>query len=132
MIENIKSQMRKGLLEYCLLTVISRKEAYASDILDVLHKADLLVVEGTVYPLLSRMKTSGLLAYRWEESPGGPPRKYFRLTAEGQSLLGQLDEEWTAISTSINTIINSEPTGEALTPYTDADPLFRTNKEEAK
>ncbi len=120
--------MRKGLLEYCLLTVISRKEAYASDILEVLHKADLLVVEGTVYPLLSRMKNSGLLDYRWEESPGGPPRKYFRLTTEGQTLLGQLDEEWAAISTSINTIINSEPTGEALTPYTDADPLFRTNK----
>jgi len=128
MIENIKSQMRKGLLEYCILVVISRKEAYASDLLDVLRKADLFVVEGTVYPLLTRMKNNGLLDYRWEESPGGPPRKYFRLTDDGHRLLGQLDEEWNAISTSINALIASEPTAEAKTPYTEEDPLFRTNK----
>lgn len=128
MIENIKSQMRKGLLEYCILMVISRKEAYASDLLEVLRKADLFVVEGTVYPLLTRMKNNGLLDYRWEESPGGPPRKYFRLTEDGHQLLRQLDEEWTAISTSINAIIASEPTEEARMPYTEDDPLFRTNK----
>ena len=128
MIDNIKSQMRKGLLEYCILMVISRKEAYASDLLEVLRKADLFVVEGTVYPMLTRMKNNGLLDYRWEESPGGPPRKYFRLTEDGHQLLRQLDEEWTAISTSINAIIASEPTEEARTPYTEDDPLFRTNK----
>lgn len=128
MIENIKSQMRKGLLEYCILAVISRKEAYASDLLEVLRKADLFVVEGTVYPLLTRMKNNGLLDYRWEESPGGPPRKYFRLTEDGHKLLLQLDEEWTAISTSINAIIASKPTAEAQTPYTQKDPLFRTNQ----
>lgn len=126
MIENIKSQMRKGILEYCILVIISRKESYATDILDILRKADLLVVEGTVYPLLTRMKNNGLLDYRWEESAGGPPRKYFRLTSEGHHLLEQLDAEWQSISTSIDAIIKSDPTSEAQTPYTDEDPLFRT------
>lgn len=126
MIENIKSQMRKGILEYCILVIISRKESYATDILDILRRADLLVVEGTVYPLLTRMKNNGLLDYRWEESAGGPPRKYFRLTSEGHRLLEQLDTEWRSISTSIDTIIKSDPTLEAQTPYTDEDPLFRT------
>lgn len=126
MIENIKSQMRKGILEYCILVIISRKESYATDILDILRKADLLVVEGTVYPLLTRMKNNGLLDYRWEESAGGPPRKYFRLTSEGHRLLEQLDAEWRSISTSIDAIIKSDPTSEAQTPYTDEDPLFRT------
>ena len=102
MIENIKSQMRKGILEYCILSVIDRKEAYTSDILEALKSADLLVVEGTLYPLLSRLKNNGLLTYRWEESTSGPPRKYFCLTDEGKSLLGQLNAEWTSISTSIS------------------------------
>lgn len=124
MIENIKSQMRKGVLEYCILSVISRREAYASDILEVLKQADLLVVEGTLYPLLSRMKNNGLLAYRWQESNDGPPRKYFRLTQEGHTLLRQLDAEWHAISTAIDTIAAETPTPEAQMPYTDADPLF--------
>ena len=83
MVENIKSQMRKGILEYCILTIISRKEVYTSDILEALRKANLLVVEGTVYPLLSRLKNNGLLKYRWQESTDGPPRKYFTLTVEG-------------------------------------------------
>ncbi len=105
MIDNIKSQMRKGVLEYCILTIISRRESYTSDILEVLKQANLIVVEGTLYPLLSRLKNNGLLAYRWQESKDGPPRKYFHLTEEGAQLLEQLDAEWTAISTSINTII---------------------------
>lgn len=127
MIENIKSQMRKGILEYCILSVISRREAYASDILEVLKQANLLVVEGTLYPLLSRMKNNGLLAYRWQESNDGPPRKYFRLTQEGHNLLRQLDAEWHAISAAINAIAAETPTAEAQTPYTDADPLFNPN-----
>lgn len=104
MVENIKSQMRKGILEYCILTIISRREAYASDILDMLKAADLIVVEGTLYPLLTRMKNNGLLAYHWEESTGGPPRKYYQLTDEGRSLLEELSREWQAISQSISTI----------------------------
>lgn len=101
MVENIKSQMRKGILEYCILSVIDRKEAYTSDILEALKSADLLVVEGTLYPLLSRLKNNGILTYRWEESTSGPPRKYFCLTEEGKQLLSQLNAEWQAISGSI-------------------------------
>ena len=101
MLENIKSQMRKGILEYCILTIISRKEAYTSDILEALRQADLLVVEGTLYPLLSRLKNNGLLAYRWQESTDGPPRKYFTLTDEGKELLAALNQEWGTISQAI-------------------------------
>jgi PadR family transcriptional regulator PadR len=104
MINNIKSQMRKGLLEYCILSIISREEAYASDILDTLKKANLLVVEGTLYPLLTRMKNEELLTYRWQESTSGPPRKYYALTEEGQELLTQLHEEWKAIQKAVDTI----------------------------
>ena len=84
MVENIKSQMRKGILEYCILSIINRQEVYTSDILEALRQANLLVVEGTLYPLLSRLKNNGLLKYRWQESTDGPPRKYFTLTEEGQ------------------------------------------------
>lgn len=104
MISNLKSQMRKGLLEYCILFIISRDEAYASDILDTLKEAQLVVVEGTVYPLLTRMKNEGLLSYRWQESTGGPPRKYYALTDEGRELLSQLDSEWQAICQAINKV----------------------------
>ena len=104
MLENSKSQLRKGTLEYCILSIISRQEAYTSDILDTLRKADLLVVEGTVYPLLSRLKNNGLLSYRWQESKDGPPRKYFTLTDEGQEMLHSLDQEWATISKAISQI----------------------------
>ena len=104
MVENIKSQMRKGVLEYCILSIISRQEVYTSDILESLHKADLLVVEGTLYPLLSRLKNNGLLKYRWQESTDGPPRKYFTLTDEGVNILTALNDEWETISKSINKI----------------------------
>jgi PadR family transcriptional regulator PadR len=104
MLSNLKSQMRKGLLEYCILAIISRDEAYASDILDQLKVAQLVVVEGTVYPLLTRMKNEGLLTYRWQESTGGPPRKYYTLTDNGQQLLAQLDAEWQSICQAINRI----------------------------
>ena len=104
MLENIKSQMRKGILEYCILSVMSRQEAYTSDILEALRQADLLVVEGTLYPLLSRLKNNGLLSYRWQESKDGPPRKYFALTDEGKELLASLDKEWNTIRESIDKI----------------------------
>ena len=105
MLNNIKSQMRKGLLEYCILSIIHKNEAYASDILDMLKQANLVVVEGAVYPLLTRMKNEGLLSYRWQESTSGPPRKYYALTTQGQDLLAQLDNEWQTICQSINQII---------------------------
>ncbi len=106
MVENIKSQMRKGILEYCILTIISRQEVYTSDILEALRRADLLVVEGTVYPLLSRLKNNGLVKYRWQESTDGPPRKYFTLTDEGQEMLSALNQEWAIIGNAINKITN--------------------------
>lgn len=109
MLSNLKSQMRKGLLEYCILAIISRDEAYASDILEKLKVAQLVVVEGTVYPLLTRMKNEGLLTYRWQESTGGPPRKYYTLTDNGQQLLAQLDAEWQSICQSINRITTPDP-----------------------
>mgnify|MGYP002517638811 CR=1 FL=1 len=96
--------MRKGLLEYCILSIISRSEAYASDILETLKKAELLVVEGTLYPLLTRMKNEGLLSYRWQESTGGPPRKYYSLSDAGKQLLNQLDDEWQTICQAINQV----------------------------
>lgn len=104
MCANLKSQMRKGLLEYCILSIINRTEAYASDILEALKDAQLVVVEGTVYPLLTRMKNEGLLAYRWQESTGGPPRKYYTLTQEGKELLTNLEAEWQSICQSVNQI----------------------------
>lgn len=98
--------MRKGILEYCILSIISRKEVYTSDILEALRRADLLVVEGTLYPLLSRLKNNGLLKYRWQESTDGPPRKYFTLTDEGLKLLAALNDEWAVISNAITKITN--------------------------
>ncbi len=89
--DNIRSQMRKGVLEYCILSILSRKEAYASTILQELKDANMLVVEGTIYPLLIRQKNQGLLSYRWEESPQGPPRKYYCITDKGLEQLKEMD-----------------------------------------
>lgn len=108
MIDNIKSQMRKGILEYCILQIINQQEAYATEILECLKAADLIVVEGTLYPLLTRLKNAGYLVYRWQESTQGPPRKYFCITDSGKTLLHELENEWNAISGSINTISNKQ------------------------
>jgi PadR family transcriptional regulator PadR len=103
-IENTKAQMRKGVLEFCILSVLKEKDAYTSEILDTLKTAKLLVVEGTVYPLLTRLKNDGLLNYRWEESVSGPPRKYYRLTELGQEFLTELNSTWTELSDAVNLI----------------------------
>lgn len=99
--EKARSQMRKGVLEYCILSIIKNNEAYASDILERLKEADLIVVEGTLYPLLTRLKNDGLLNYRWEESTSGPPRKYYGLTDEGQEFLKALDTAWTELVAAV-------------------------------
>jgi PadR family transcriptional regulator PadR len=104
MFNNIKSQMRKGLLDYCILSIIRQDEVYASDILDKLKNANLVVVEGTIYPLLTRMKNEELLTYRWQESTSGPPRKYYALTEQGQELLTQLHDEWKSIQKAVAAI----------------------------
>jgi len=93
-LENVKAQMRKGVLEYCILTIINQQDCYATDILRKLKDARLIVVEGTLYPLLTRQKNAGLLSYRWEESPQGPPRKYYKLTDAGRDFLKDLDTSW--------------------------------------
>lgn len=101
--ENTQTQMRKGILEYCVLLIISRGEIYASDIIAELKQAKLLVVEGTLYPLLTRLKNNGLLAYNWVESTSGPPRKYYVLTPVGQQILEQLDGTWEELAYAITT-----------------------------
>lgn len=104
--ENTQTQMRKGILEYCVLLVISRGEIYASDIIAELKQAKLLVVEGTLYPLLTRLKNNGLLGYNWVESTSGPPRKYYVLTAQGTQFLKQLDNTWQELAHAIITSQN--------------------------
>ena len=101
-INNAKSQMRKGMLEYCILLLLKRRAAYASDIIQRLLEAEMIVVEGTLYPLLTRLKKDGLLAYEWQESTQGPPRKYYRRTPEGEEALAQLNESWQEISRTVN------------------------------
>jgi PadR family transcriptional regulator PadR len=96
-IENIKSQMRRGVLEYCILCVLDKNDAYASELIGKLKDARIIVVEGTLYPLLTRQKNQGLLTYRWEESTQGPPRKYYTLTDKGRDLLHEMDKAWTEI-----------------------------------
>ena len=98
--------MRKGLLEYCILHIISRGEVYASDMLDELTSARMIVVEGTLYPLLTRLKNAGLLEYKWVESKSGPPRKYYKLTAEGASFLSGLTDTWNDLIHSTEMITN--------------------------
>lgn len=105
-IENTKAQMRKGVLEFCILSVLKKQDAYTSEILETLKNAKLLVVEGTIYPLLTRLKNDGLLAYRWEESTSGPPRKYYSLTEDGQTFLNELNGTWTELSNAVNLITN--------------------------
>jgi PadR family transcriptional regulator PadR len=102
--ENTKAQMRKGILEYCILSVLSRNSCYASDIIKELKEAEVIVVEGTLYPLLTRQKNAGLLSYRWEESQQGPPRKYYELTDAGRTYLFDLDKSWKELVESVNLI----------------------------
>lgn len=103
--ENTQVQMRKGILEYCILSIISRGEIYASDIIAELKKAELLVVEGTLYPLLTRLKNNGLLSYSWKESTSGPPRKYYQITDDGLEVLKRLDITWKELLFAVETSI---------------------------
>lgn len=102
--ENVKSQMRKGILEYCTLLILSKQRAYVSDIIRSLKESRLIVVEGTLYPLLTRLKNTGLLTYEWVESTQGPPRKYYELTDEGKRFLSELEESWNELNNVINHI----------------------------
>ena len=101
-INNAKSQMRKGMLEYCILLLLKRQAAYANDIIQRLREAEMIVMEGTLYPLLTRLKKDGLLSYEWQESTQGPPRKYYKLTTDGQEALIQLNASWEEIAKTVN------------------------------
>ena len=101
-LENTKAQMRKGILEYCILSILSGDPRYASDIIKELKEGKVIVVEGTLYPLLTRLKNGGLLSYRWEESQQGPPRKYYELTPQGRDYLKELDSSWEELVESVN------------------------------
>ncbi|TVZ53248.1 PadR family transcriptional regulator [Dokdonia sp. Hel_I_53] len=107
-IENTKAQMRKGVLEYCILSVLKDKDAYVAEILDTLKDAKLLVVEGTIYPLLTRLKNAGLLNYRWEESTSGPPRKYYGLTETGKIFLNELSTTWDELQTAVTVVTTTK------------------------
>lgn len=107
-IENTKAQMRKGILEYCILSILKDGEAYTSDILESLKDAKMLVVEGTIYPLLTRLKNAGLLTYRWEESTSGPPRKYYELTETGKLFLKELDTTWSDLQKAVNRVTSEK------------------------
>lgn len=108
-IENTKAQMRKGVLEFCILSILKDGEAYTSDILEVLKNARMVVVEGTVYPLLNRLNTAGILTYRWEESTGGPPRKYYSLTKKGEKFLEELNQTWNELQQAVETVTDKKP-----------------------
>ncbi|MBQ5613401.1 MAG: PadR family transcriptional regulator [Tidjanibacter sp.] len=103
-VENIKTQMRKGVIEYCVLSILSRGDSYTPEIIAALKESEMIVVEGTLYPILTRQKNQGLLSYRWEESPQGPPRKYYMLTDKGRAALAELDHSWEEISEQIRKI----------------------------
>ena len=109
-IENSKIQMRRGILEYSILLVLQNRDDYASSIIQKLKDVDIIIVEGTVYPLLIRLKNLGLLSYRWEESPQGPPRKYYMITDKGREQLRELDATWEELVRSVDTIKNSQDT----------------------
>ena len=100
--DNIKSQMRKGYLEYCILLILKKKASYASDIISELKDAKMIVVEGTLYPLLTRLKNADLLDYRWEESSQGPPRKYYEMTEKGKLALEELENAWNEVNQVIS------------------------------
>jgi PadR family transcriptional regulator PadR len=103
-IENTQSQMRKGILEFCILSIIRRGEAYPSDIVEEMREASLNILEGTLYPLLTRLKNAEMLTYRWVESNSGPPRKYFSLTEKGNDFYKELEQTWTELSNGVNAL----------------------------
>lgn len=107
-IENTQSQMRKGVLEFCILSIIQRGEAYPSDIIEEMRKANLNLLEGTLYPLLTRLKNADLLNYRWVESSGGPPRKYFSLTEKGAAFYKDLENTWREMADGVERVIGNE------------------------
>lgn len=104
-IENANTQMRRGVLELCILSSLSHGDAYTNDLVNALKEAEMIVVEGSIYPLLTRLKNQGLLDYRWEESTQGPPRKYYSVTEAGHAYLEQLKEAWRAMVEAVDKLV---------------------------
>ena len=125
-IENTRSQMRKGMLEYCILLLLRHRPLYANDIIERLKQAEMIVVEGTLYPLLNRLKKDGWLKYEWQESTQGPPRKYYSLTADGEEALRQLDGSWNELATTVSILQQNYPAlpcqSSGLTPPSNPEP----------
>ena len=109
-IDNTASQMRKGVLEFCILSVIKQGEAYQSDIIDKMKAANLNIFEGTLYPLLTRLKNAEFLTYRWVESNSGPPRKYFSLTEKGAEFYNELESTWNELANAVQALTTKETT----------------------
>ena len=128
-IENTQSQMRKGILEFCILSIIRRGEAYPSDIVEEMKAANLNILEGTLYPLLTRLKNASMLNYRWVESNSGPPRKYFLLTEKGEAFYNELEATWKELANAVNALANKKdsiPSDETI-PVTNPVPSTDTN-----
>ncbi len=120
-IENTQSQMRKGILEFCILSIIRRGEAYPSDIVEEMRSANLHILEGTLYPLLTRLKNSDMLTYRWVESNSGPPRKYFSLTEKGLAFYRELEATWNELANAVHALTNKT---ESIPDSTNQNPSF--------
>ena len=123
-LENTKAQMRKGILEFCILSILNKKEAYPSEIIDALKDGKLIVVEGTLYPLLTRLKNTELLTYRWEESTSGPPRKYYSLTETGKTFLEELMTTWEELNTAVTKITQNQSAWKRQYLYTSKEAIF--------
>ena len=104
--------MRKGILEMCILGIIKNREVYPSDIIDQLKEVELIVVEGTLYPLLTRLKNAGMLDYQWKESTSGPPRKYYKITEEGNKFLQELSDNWERLVNAVTHSLKNKTTNE--------------------
>lgn len=115
-IDNTQSQMRKGVLEFCILSIIRQGEAYPSDIVEKMKAANLNILEGTLYPLLTRLKNADFLTYRWIESNSGPPRKYFTLTEKGLAFYGELESTWNELANAVNTLTNRNNDADSIEP----------------
>jgi PadR family transcriptional regulator, regulatory protein PadR len=123
-LENTQAQMRRGVLEFCVLSILSHAEVYPSDIIERLKEAKLIVVEGTLYPLLTRLKNAGLVSYKWVESKSGPPRKYFTLTPIGETFLEELHGTWNELVQAVNNTTKSKAGSRQSSASSNENPNF--------
>ena len=128
--DNVQAQMRRGVLEYCILSILCKGDSYASPLISELKQAQMIVVEGTLYPLLARQKNQGLLSYRWEESPSGPPRKYYSLTDKGRRALELMDAAWSDCKPSVELVKNGIDMNKIVDNNASSDSATKQNSAE--